>query len=370
MFCRQNLRAVKEGRVAIVDGNQMFARPGPRLVDALEFLVGLLHNRPALIPADFPWTWWDTQKAATSAETEPDSLSAQLKGRAGSTSADSSSQVANGNSSSDTANTQVPNGGSSSVSTSGPSVEFKTAEKSVSTSQGCSDKAGQHAAEQSGAASQNSDSVKSRQQAAEQSGSMSQNGSGGKASQQAEQRAAGQAGSTPQDGDSSTAGQHVAERKWGAALYLGPEIEEAHTAAIDAGQPTYTDPATGYKVVLGCSIAHKWLTCYPACSMLKLAAAIVLYPLKRTKKIRDIKSIEQALFYIAKPSTKKMTRRFQSINNKIMRWSDEGLAGLLLRRHQQNLMCCHVFSVSRAHAAVVLHARMHQDMMQPVHYCL
>ena len=33
-------------------------RPGPRLVDALEFLVGLLHARPAAIPADFPWQWW------------------------------------------------------------------------------------------------------------------------------------------------------------------------------------------------------------------------------------------------------------------------------------------------------------------------
>jgi iron complex transport system substrate-binding protein len=35
----KNLRAVKEGRVAMVDGNQMFNRPGPRLVDTLEWLV-------------------------------------------------------------------------------------------------------------------------------------------------------------------------------------------------------------------------------------------------------------------------------------------------------------------------------------------
>ncbi len=27
---RMNLRAVKEGRVVVVDGNQMFNRPGPR----------------------------------------------------------------------------------------------------------------------------------------------------------------------------------------------------------------------------------------------------------------------------------------------------------------------------------------------------
>lgn len=41
--------------MVLVDGNQMFNRPGPRLVDALEFLVGLLHDQPDLIPKDFPW---------------------------------------------------------------------------------------------------------------------------------------------------------------------------------------------------------------------------------------------------------------------------------------------------------------------------
>ena len=51
----RDLAAVREGRVALVDGNAMFNRPGPRLVDALEFCVGLLHGRPDLIPPDFPW---------------------------------------------------------------------------------------------------------------------------------------------------------------------------------------------------------------------------------------------------------------------------------------------------------------------------
>ena len=41
--------------MVVVDGNQMFNRPGPRLVDALEFLVGLLHDQPDVIPKDFPW---------------------------------------------------------------------------------------------------------------------------------------------------------------------------------------------------------------------------------------------------------------------------------------------------------------------------
>lgn len=51
----RDLPAVRRGQVALVDGNQMFNRPGPRLVDAFEWLVGWLQGRPELIPAGFPW---------------------------------------------------------------------------------------------------------------------------------------------------------------------------------------------------------------------------------------------------------------------------------------------------------------------------
>ncbi|MEM0983569.1 MAG: ABC transporter substrate-binding protein [Planctomycetota bacterium] len=51
----RELPAVKAGRVAVVDGSAMFNRPGPRLVDAFEWLVGWLNDRPELIPIDFPW---------------------------------------------------------------------------------------------------------------------------------------------------------------------------------------------------------------------------------------------------------------------------------------------------------------------------
>jgi iron complex transport system substrate-binding protein len=37
------MKAVREGRVAIVDGNQYFNRPGPRLADSLEILAEILH---------------------------------------------------------------------------------------------------------------------------------------------------------------------------------------------------------------------------------------------------------------------------------------------------------------------------------------
>ena len=38
------LRAVKEGRVVVTDGNQYFNRPGPRLVESLEILAEVLHS--------------------------------------------------------------------------------------------------------------------------------------------------------------------------------------------------------------------------------------------------------------------------------------------------------------------------------------
>jgi iron complex transport system substrate-binding protein len=39
----ENLKAVKNNRVYLIDGNSYFSRPGPRLVDSLEILFGLLH---------------------------------------------------------------------------------------------------------------------------------------------------------------------------------------------------------------------------------------------------------------------------------------------------------------------------------------
>jgi iron complex transport system substrate-binding protein len=39
-----SLRSVREGRVYVSDGSAYFSRPGPRLVDSLEILVGVLHQ--------------------------------------------------------------------------------------------------------------------------------------------------------------------------------------------------------------------------------------------------------------------------------------------------------------------------------------
>ncbi len=50
-----SLPAVRNRRVYLVDGNQYFNRPGPRLAEGLEFLVGILNNREDLIPPGFAW---------------------------------------------------------------------------------------------------------------------------------------------------------------------------------------------------------------------------------------------------------------------------------------------------------------------------
>ena len=50
----QELPAVQSGRVVVVDGNQMFNRSGPRLVECLEWLAGWVHNKPEWIPEGFP----------------------------------------------------------------------------------------------------------------------------------------------------------------------------------------------------------------------------------------------------------------------------------------------------------------------------
>jgi len=49
------IRAVRDGRVALVDGRRGLAVPGPGLVDAFEWMVGWLNGRPELMPEGFAW---------------------------------------------------------------------------------------------------------------------------------------------------------------------------------------------------------------------------------------------------------------------------------------------------------------------------
>lgn len=55
-----DLRAVTEGRVALVDGHQYFNRPGPRLVDSLEILVEIFHEgSPGSREGTPRWEWME-----------------------------------------------------------------------------------------------------------------------------------------------------------------------------------------------------------------------------------------------------------------------------------------------------------------------
>lgn len=54
----RELPAVRAGRVAVVDGSRMFNRPGPRLVEAMEWLVGWLNGRAEVMPVGFPFRVW------------------------------------------------------------------------------------------------------------------------------------------------------------------------------------------------------------------------------------------------------------------------------------------------------------------------
>ena len=49
------LPAVCEDNVALVDGTASFSRPGPRLVQCLQWLTGWLQDRPDLMPRAFRW---------------------------------------------------------------------------------------------------------------------------------------------------------------------------------------------------------------------------------------------------------------------------------------------------------------------------
>ena len=52
----QKLRAVREGRVYLTDGNQFFNRPGPRLVESARILAEILH--PDLFGNSLEGTGW------------------------------------------------------------------------------------------------------------------------------------------------------------------------------------------------------------------------------------------------------------------------------------------------------------------------
>ncbi len=59
----ESLRAVRAGRVAVVDGHQYFNRPGPRLVESAEILAEILH--PGVIDFGHRGKGWLAHETAT-----------------------------------------------------------------------------------------------------------------------------------------------------------------------------------------------------------------------------------------------------------------------------------------------------------------
>ncbi|KAI8845799.1 hypothetical protein BJ741DRAFT_585842 [Chytriomyces cf. hyalinus JEL632] len=67
------LSAVRQNHVYIVDGNSMFHRPTPRLLDALEWLISVVHQkRPSKKQLNFPVLQLNTQSTAPKAPAERD----------------------------------------------------------------------------------------------------------------------------------------------------------------------------------------------------------------------------------------------------------------------------------------------------------
>jgi iron complex transport system substrate-binding protein len=52
----RDLRAVREARIFVADGNQYFNRPGPRIVESLEMLAEIFH--PELFPSRYEGKGW------------------------------------------------------------------------------------------------------------------------------------------------------------------------------------------------------------------------------------------------------------------------------------------------------------------------
>jgi iron complex transport system substrate-binding protein len=51
------LKAVKNNRLYIADGNQYFNRPGPRIVDSIEILAEIIHPKQFIFGYEgFGWT--------------------------------------------------------------------------------------------------------------------------------------------------------------------------------------------------------------------------------------------------------------------------------------------------------------------------
>eukprot|EP00884_Botryococcus_braunii_P023373 jgi/Botrbrau1/971/Bobra.114_1s0013.1 len=222
----KELRAVKEGRVVVVDGDQMFNRPSPRLVDALEWLVGLLHNRPDVIPPTFPWAWMHDLLKDTAYEV--------------------AAPVFDGGSGGPPLPEQAMSKSGAATPQPAPATQVETGSPQGLRSDGSLAKSGPAGAGGEAARSEALDAVACSGSA---EGQLSPALPG--------EARGGEACNGGSDGNTGEGGGELEEEEYPSEVCLAPEIEEAHAGAETAGRTTYKDPATGYTVfTAGSSVAR------------------------------------------------------------------------------------------------------------------
>lgn len=201
------LRAVREGRVALVDGNAMFNRPGPRIVDAFEWLVALLNEGfegAERTAGGFPWERW----------VQPGGSEGGPKTDASKTKDSSATRVSEGEDVGGAHGTESGN----SPAGNGKTVEDASVASSIP-------------------ATRNKDGVISSSKPSDTKAEPSRSPS----------NVVPAIDPTPANGTNPPGGNGSESAPWRAPV-LSPDIEEAHRVACAKGSQIYRDPETGYVV--------------------------------------------------------------------------------------------------------------------------
>ncbi|GBG79391.1 hypothetical protein CBR_g29540 [Chara braunii] len=269
----QQLRAVQEGRVVLVDGNQMFNRPGPRIVDALEWLVGLLNDKPEVIPPSFPWErWGDDQQDEHDAQ---DGHARETRGMSAPSRETNGASTDTMNADNAGSNSSAPNGDGSSNPNGdgmGPTGAVAGVLASVvgSTCSSCQEQTRQDSEEESGLdhndCNSPSDGGPHLPTSLGPNGGV-QNGSRLENHKAAQPRGNGGVEFTGMEGSRVKEGLCV--EAWETPLFP-VDIEELHQVACRSGSTCYRDPQTGYVVFTEVGLKTRGCCCGNKCSEVAL----------------------------------------------------------------------------------------------------
>ncbi|GLC41083.1 hypothetical protein PLESTB_000945000 [Pleodorina starrii] len=271
----RGLRAVQSGRVALVDGNQHFNRPGPRLVEALEWLVAVLapvrggdkhqqqQQQPAgqqsaavaaaaehLMPPEFPWEWLPALPPLP-----PPPAAAEAAVQAG------------GPGERESVATAAPTGPSlagSLLTDNDNNVQERLRPLGNGASSGWIDAdAAAASASAAGAAALSPPCTPLRAATATHAGTEPGGGGGGCHCNGG--GGGGGAASAAAAAAAATDPWVVTRSPWASAPHLPPDIEDLHAAACESGKSSYDDPETGYMVFTQVALAKRGLCCANRC---------------------------------------------------------------------------------------------------------